>query len=197
MSRKQPNAPRKNTWAERDSRPVSWYGPAHWAWLAAGMVIGILTVNLVDSWNSADPMRTPGGESGKGGAGKTASDTPVDKPRFEYPNLLRDSEVVVPLRDSEVIVPDTRQTEQSPEKPREEFNFLLQAGSFRSGKDAESRRAQLLLLNLRTSVETVSSRGETWYRVLVGPFDSGPKLADARAALLEQGIDHVVLKRKQ
>ncbi len=98
-----------------------------------------------------------------------------------------------------MIVPDAQETERLPLQPAEVgYRYLLQAGSFKSDKEAEGRRAQLILLNLQTNVEVVNSRpGEIWYRVLVGPFDAGDKLAAARAALLGAGIDHLVLKRKK
>ncbi|MGK2913668.1 MAG: SPOR domain-containing protein [Porticoccaceae bacterium] len=190
MPRDKPRAARKNTWARGDSAPAGRYG-RHWGWLvvgvAAGATIGVAIMSLL----GAPELPQPAGADGKVAAAKETSDGGklADKPRFEFYTLLRESET---------IVPDARETEQLPAQPREEGSFLLQAGSFKNGKEAESRRAQLLLLNLKTSVETVNSRpGETWYRVLVGPFESGQKLADARAVLVEQRIEHVVLKRKK
>ena len=110
------------------------------------------------------------------------------KPRFDFYTLLKESEVFVP------------EVEESPQNqaPSEQYHYLLQAGSFRRYADADGLRAQLLLLNLDAAVETTGAKpGETWHRVLVGPFISRSKAANARAALLQNGIDNLLLKRKR
>src|SRR5690606_39393627 len=48
--------------------------------------------------------------------------------------------------------------------------FFLQAGSFRKRDDADTLRAQIILLGQNVRVETGKVREETWHRVLVGPF---------------------------
>lgn len=195
-----------------------------WMWLVAGVLVGGLTMYGVTTYMLRPavreaPIATPptaavrqSSASLRSSSGATATapvvgkpapaarvnseasetaDMPASvKPRFDFYTLLRESEV---------IVPDAQETERLPPRPTEVgYRYLLQAGSFKSDKDAESRRAQLILLNLQTSVEVVNSRpGETWHRVLVGPFDAGDKLAAARAALFGAGIDHLLLKRKK
>jgi cell division protein FtsN len=75
---------------------------------------------------------------------------------------------------------------------------LLQVGSFKSNRDADSLRARLLLLNLNAKIEKVSPRkNETWHRVIVGPFSDRSELADARGKLASNGIDSLLLKRKK
>lgn len=194
-----------------------------WLWLAAGVAVGSLTMYMLrpaveeppSSARSTAAAVHQGTEPPPSGSGSTvtapvagkpapaaranseASEADAQesgdaaiKPRFDFYTLLRESEV---------IVPDAQETERLPTRPTEVgYRYLLQAGSFKSGKEAEGRRAQLILLNLQTSLEVVNSRpGETWYRVLVGPFDAGDKLAAARAALSGAGIDHLLLKRKK
>ncbi|MCS5588002.1 MAG: SPOR domain-containing protein, partial [Porticoccaceae bacterium] len=74
--------------------------------------------------------------------------------------------------------------------------YLLQVGSFKNKPDAESLRVQLLLLNLEAFVEPFeTSSGDTWYRVLVGPFDSDSKSASARAKLSDNNLESLLLKR--
>ena len=49
--------------------------------------------------------------------------------------------------------------------------YLLQAASFPRRKEAEVLRAQLMLEGLRTAVNAVRRpNGDTWHRVMVGPF---------------------------
>ena len=107
-----------------------------------------------------------------------------------------------------MIVPDSsvpqaeeappNQSASTPATPTAKEVFLLQVGSFKSNRDADSLRARLLLLNLSASIERVTPRpGETWHRVLVGPFTNRAELASARDSLSGNGIDSLLLKRKQ
>lgn len=74
--------------------------------------------------------------------------------------------------------------------------LLLQAGSFRNQGDADNLRAQLLLMGLSASIETFTPRpGETWHRVIVGPYDSQQSMDSARSQLTANGIDTLLLRR--
>jgi cell division protein FtsN len=75
--------------------------------------------------------------------------------------------------------------------------YVLQAGSFKSGADADSVRASLLLLNMQANIEKVpAGNNQTWHRVLVGPFTSKAELSAAKAILTRNGIDSIQLKRR-
>lgn len=78
--------------------------------------------------------------------------------------------------------------------PGEEF--ILQAGSFRSAQEAERRRAQVQTLGLPTRQESVSANGDTWYRVLVGPFSSRDAVTAARDKLAAQHIETIMVRKK-
>lgn len=81
--------------------------------------------------------------------------------------------------------------------PEEREVYVLQAGSFKSAADADSVRASLLLLNMKANIEKVTiAPGETWHRVLVGPFTTKSALGDAQATLRQNGIDSLQLKRR-
>lgn len=99
------------------------------------------------------------------------------------------------LKETEIIVPEGEERQSAP-KPEENYSYLLQVGSFRNAKDADSLRAQLIILNLNANVETVGQNGDKWHRVLVGPFPNTSKMASARAKLAENRIDSLLLKRK-
>ena len=175
--------------AKRQPKKKPNQSPPGWLWLFAGVLLGILIMSLtklseipsdqdtemVDD-SSTDSADTDMGENGK-------------KPRFDFYTLLRESEV---------IVPDTPDTSPSTQSANSNDVFLLQVGSFKSNRDADSLRARLLLLNLDAKIEKVSPRkNETWHRVIVGPFIDRSELADARGKLASNGIDSLLLKRKK
>jgi cell division protein FtsN len=92
---------------------------------------------------------------------------------------------------------DGNQSFESKNQPETDYTYLLQAGSFRNPRDAESLKIQLLLLNLAADIETFElDTGETVNRVLVGPFASRAKTASAKTKLAGNNINSILLKRK-
>ncbi len=127
-------------------------------------------------------------------ATKTSSqqDTPTKstdskETRFEFYTLLPEQESVLPpVSERQAIVEDAPNV-----------HFMLQAGAFKQKTDAERRRAELILNGYEASLEpTQYKNGQTWYRLLIGPFTSQSKLAKARSDLLQNNIETLVIKRK-
>lgn len=112
----------------------------------------------------------------------TSSSTP--SVTFEFPDLLRGSEVRV---DGSTYGPATAQTPAGATATR------LQAASFRQQKEANAMRAKLLLLDFPCSIELVEKDGETWHRVIVGPFERQVDLDRAMTRLREQNISAIRL----
>ncbi|MDE0840864.1 MAG: SPOR domain-containing protein [Porticoccaceae bacterium] len=105
---------------------------------------------------------------------------------FTFYNELKNAEIAVPVGPSKDAAQDAIN-----------YTYLLQAGSFKYVKDADSLRVELLLLNLEAAVEAVTlGSGEIWHRVLVGPFDNMSKVAAARVKLAQNRIDSLLLKRE-
>ena len=166
-------------------------GAPAWLWLVTGIALGGFVVFLAYLSGLAP---TPGEISAHqddrpiqsaGDATEEHRSTP--KPRFDFYTLLKESDVAVepPPADTSVA-----KTTQQPEQ------YILQVGSFKSATDADQLRAQLILINLDAQVEKVTVRnGETWHRVVVGPFDNRSAMARARGALASQDINPLVMKR--
>ncbi|KAA0012099.1 SPOR domain-containing protein [Billgrantia pellis] len=67
--------------------------------------------------------------------------------------------------------------------------YMLQAASFRQPQDAEQLRQRLRNLSLMAQVSQVQAAdGETWHRVMVGPYDDTRELNRAEDLMLTQGI---------
>lgn len=161
-----------------------------WLWLLAGVLLGGLLVTLFQLAKTPDKP-----EKAAPPTKQPAQEESGNKPRFDFYTLLRETEVIVP--DSPAPKTDGEPPAPEPKVTANEV-FLLQVGSFKSSADADSLRARLLLLNLSASIETVTPRkGETWHRVIVGPFTSHSEVSDARNRLSGNGIDSLLLKRKQ
>lgn len=113
----------------------------------------------------------------------------VDKPKFDFYQMLPNFEVVIPEQDKEV----RRSADvSSVEKPG---TYVLQAGSFRGAGDADKLRARLALAGIESSVQTVTiDRDQTWHRVRIGPFNKLEQLNEARRRLAEQDIQALVIR---
>ncbi len=153
-----------------------------WVWLFTGAILGAFVMFLLHL--SEVSPRDSGNETQK------ADQTEKQKPRFDFYELLKESDIPI-LTESE-----SGANEQS-QQNGPEVEYLLQVASFKSKEDAEQLRAQLLLLNLAAYTENAKIRnGETWHRVLVGPFKSKSKLSKARSTLLSNRHEALVLKRQ-
>ena len=113
----------------------------------------------------------------------------ADKNGFDFYQLLPESEVEAPTVEA---------YKSTPKDPNKKTNTLLQAGSFRNKKDADSMRAKLILLNLPNVVveKTTSSSGGVWYRLRVGPFDNRSMLNKAEDILAQNHIAPLRINRK-
>ena len=156
-------------------------GTPPWAYGLIGLLLAVLITLLLATLNHQHR-----GRSAINNASTDAGETPpTPQPRFDFYEILKQQEVEVPDRSGEVAAGI----------PRDQL-YLLQAGSFRDSGDADELRAQLLLLNLEARVEPGVSNGDTWHRVIVGPFQSRSKMAKARGILAANNLSPLLLKRK-
>ena len=129
-------------------------------------------------------------------------DTPK-KPTINFYNQLKKMEVKVPANQQEArpIVPVTGETKKSSTnnntaEKSAPYNYVLQAGSYRSTADADEQRASLSLLGLKSSIEVKPNTGGTnYYRVMVGPFTSASELDKARTTLKNNNTPSITVKR--
>ena len=171
-------------------------GPPPWAWAAAGLAVGLFVALLVYLHGREPETTSP--VSAVAPAERDTRDVrkretreipPPPKPRFDFYTILPEMEVMVPEQE---ITGRPREGVPQVEQPG---IYILQAGSFRAFEQADRFRAELALLGLETSIQTVTINGrETWHRVRVGPFDDLARLNDVRSRLKQNGIDAILLK---
>lgn len=74
-------------------------------------------------------------------------------------------------------------------------SYLLQIRSYPDPDSADARRAEIILNGLSADVVQVTEGGQTWYRVVSGPYDSQESAILAQQTLQHSGIDSIVVKR--
>ena len=183
------NKSRKRKSSSRRTRSVP-----GWAWLLAGLAVGLsiaFFTSLKDRAERTPPpplsgaKTTPAPKAGQAAA-NAKTDDKKDKPRFDFYTILPEMEVVVPE------VRDKSGKTAPVDKPG---TYFLQAGSFRSFAEADNLKAQLALLGVESRIDTVTvNNTDTWHRVRVGPYQDLRELNKIRTRLLNNNITAILLK---
>jgi cell division protein FtsN len=163
-------------------------------WFLAGGLVGAFGVGVAWMLNEQATLQQPEV------ADATPAEAPRPKPTFDFYDLLPQEEVVVPAEREPEPVPLPEPGQQpfaapppppvakatppapaptpAPQAAAGANGYVLQVGSFRSTSDAEKLKAQLALLGIQTSIQTVTiDSGQTYHRVRTGAYAK----ADANA----------------
>lgn len=118
-----------------------------------------------------------------------------NKPRFEFYTILSELEVFVPEPEAEA---KTKTTAQKPLNipTSGSKKYLLQAGSFKSKKDAERLKASLALLGVLSSIQSVNINQDNWHRVRIGPFSNPTLLRETLSTLKQNNIHAMTMELK-
>lgn len=129
--------------------------------------------------------------------------TPDERPlTYEFIHRLPSEVVrthVEPYEPPPADAADTSGAENAENAPPSEAHvYLLQAGSFLRGDDAEAMRAELLLEGMTAKVSRVPrASGGAWHRVLVGPFADRDAMRRGLTKLRDLDIPALPLVRKK
>lgn len=93
---------------------------------------------------------------------------------------------------SESVGIDSNQSATTPPQP----TYILQVRSYNDPDQADARRAEIILNGLSADVVKSTENGQTWYRVISGPYDTQDAALAAQQTLQHSGIDSIVIKRK-
>lgn len=188
-----------------------------WVWLFTGLMVGLFVPFLfhlgktqiqqggstpVASNNDKptqakpEPKPEPKTESGE------------DSPKFDFYAVLPKMEVIVPQNETDsgtrtTSKPGTVQKPANTRKPETSTRtsnekYLLQAGSFRRNEDADRRRAELILKGFEASIQSVNlDSGDSWHRVMIGPYNNLNAMHRAQDQLAGNGIETLPIKMKK
>ncbi|MCG6940775.1 MAG: SPOR domain-containing protein [Thiohalocapsa sp.] len=181
-------------------------------WFLAGGLIGAFGVAV--AWMLNDQPGGPQLASAKQPEPQQA-EQPRPKPKFDFYDLLPNEEVTVPAEREPEPVPLPPPGQEAPPiqtatiqpapaptptpqpSPTSGPNsYILQVGSFRRNSDAEELKAQLALLGIQSSIQTVTiDSGQTYHRVRTGPYAKAD--ANALRAKLQSSGHKPMMMRAQ
>jgi cell division protein FtsN len=112
---------------------------------------------------------------------------PPDR-QYDFYDMLPKFEVVIPEQDESTPVQARSVPMQKPGV------YMLQAGSFRDGADAERVRALIALQGVQSKVQRVAIDRDTWHRVRIGPITNLKELEATRSKLRQAQIEALVIR---
>ncbi|MEE4248952.1 MAG: SPOR domain-containing protein [Alcanivoracaceae bacterium] len=180
-----------------------------WVWAFSGLVCGAFVMFLYHLASIRSDAPDMAGTKDNTAA-SVETETKQTGPRFDFYAVLPKMEVIIPKGEDEP-QPSRRNPETQPDAGSASDNstrdsvavvsrqeqYLLQAGSFRRSDDADRRRGELILHGLSARIQPVSmGNGDTWYRVMVGPFDNANAAHRAQDKLASAGIETLAIRAK-
>lgn len=166
-----------------------------WRWMLITALIISFVVFLVYLSNIGSKQTSPQPDvAAAPEAAKSEAPKPEKKPegpvlpQFDFYTILPEKEVIVP--DYEI---NTRAREERVGQAKT-ASYILQAGSFKDFKDADSLRAKLALMGIESKVEKAKVGNVVWNRVKMGPYAQMTSVSAIRARLRENGIDVIVIE---
>ena len=154
-----------------------------WLLLGGGLLVGVASVLVFNVARDVEWRALWGDMS----PSKTTSAKPAPATRFDFYTILPNQEVVVPD-------PEPPASKNKKTKPAPEGVYYLQAGSFRKHDEANSMRAQVILLGTQASIQSVTIDKDTWHRVRVGPYKNLARLREVRTRLRDNKIDTLLIR---
>jgi len=170
--------------------------------LLVGMLIGLLlglAIALAIAWyinKMPSPFlnREPEGKNAAPAvpdAAKAAAKPADTKPRFDFYKILPGSEE--PITDQQL-----KESQQQGTAGSGQEAFFLQIGAFQNADEADNRKAQLALLGVEATVQTVTSPDKgMWHRVRAGPYTDIAELNNVRDMLKQNGIETTLIRVRQ
>lgn len=171
-------------------------GTGMWRWmLITALIIAFVVFLVYLSTDSKQMPQISQSMPGKTGIEATAIPNEAKKseikpgpkpPQFDFYTILPDKEVVVPEYEIK-----TRTREERVGKAKE-TQYIMQAGSFKTFKEADRLRAKLALMGIESKVQKAKVGSVNWYRVKMGPFSQTASVNSIRSRLRQNGIDVLV-----
>lgn len=191
-----PVAPRK-----RATRKESPRGGSKGSWMSfiSGLSVGLVVAFGVYLWSGHLPVPGAGTSTPSQGANETYTESApanieLPAPKFDFYKILPEMEV--PIDDWELAAepPDTAAPDADASTTAD-ATYLLQVGSFKTFRDADSVKASLALSGIRANIQRVVINGQdVWFRVHVGPLSSAAEIRDMRVKLIENDMDFILLR---
>ncbi len=161
--------------------PLEARSPPRWVWFVSGFFSGAFIAFLMALWFLVPVDESP----------VAVKPTPNAEPKTGNEEMQWDFYEIFPKS----VVPVVEEYNVIGEKVVvDQYQWILQAGSFKNPDDADERRARLLLMGLAAMTTKAQMSGITWHRVIVGPFNTALERNRAQDRLAQAQIKSISIK---
>lgn len=177
----------------------------NWFWLVSGILIGLIIMTSMSDFvpklafnfknrigtNTNTKVAVTTKKTNKQSKPATKKKNMVET-KFDFYNVLpKDSN----LTNKKSAGSNTRKNTLSLKKPKSTiYQYSIQAGSFRKLNEADALKANLVLNGFEAKIEAVKvNRKQTWYRVIVGPFNSREHAVKQQGLLEANNIEGTIV----
>lgn len=139
---------------------------------------------------AAQPAATPTSPAGAAVTSTTSTTPrtePLPRPVSEDGTAERSANPTTPADSAPTTNPKTVAAS-------EDTRYLLQAGAFQASGQAEELKAKIAMLGVGARVEAAQIKGQTVYRVRMGPYGTASDLAEAKRKLSSGGLTAMAIK---
>lgn len=176
-------------------------GTPGWIWLLMGLTLGLgaavlFNLDRLPEFKSLAKV-APEPTTSKPAPKKEPPAKPKALPKpEETKGMAYDFYKILP--EMEVPVPEAEGTAAGVPPPAlDPGRYILQVGAFRNLKDADTQKAELALLGIASSIQTITVNGDdTWHRVRIGPLTDATRLDHVRNLLRKNDVAFVLLREK-
>lgn len=172
-------------------------GLSMWRWMLITAIIiafAVFLVYLRSHAKTATATPDPMANAAKPGTAAVKTEPKPEakpEPRFDFYALLPKKEVEVPEYEIK-----TRSREERVGKAKE-THYIMQAGSFKTFKEADELRKKLAALGMESKVQKAKVGKINWYRVKMGPFTQTGSVNANKARLRQNGIDVIITETSE
>ncbi len=200
MSRDYKPRPQGRKAGQRGKKSDRQPGVGLWKWMLITAIIIAFVVFLVylrsNGSTAENPPQTSQTIPNKTGVASVAAPKEEQKPeiklpQFDFYTILPEKEVVVPEYEIK-----TRTREERVGKAKE-THYMMQAGSFKTFKEADRLRAKLAAMGIESKVQKAKVGDVNWYRVKMGPYAQTESVNAIRARIRQHGIDAIITETSE
>lgn len=159
-----------------------------WKWVLVGLIVMSFISALLWLKSRVDhPDKQP-----------VPRQTKKESFKYEFYNVLPEREMIIPEYQIESRKRLERQAAAKSKNTSQQTGqkYLIQAGAFESYREADKRKAQLILLGQNAYLEKAVMDDKTWHRVKLGPYSSLNEADQVRQRLIGEQIQSVIMQQK-
>lgn len=189
----------KNTLYRQDFDPVKSLSVWKWMLITASAISAVVLVVYLSGIGSkavapdevvgvlTEPVELPKTTAESDIVKKEEPEEPeIKATQFDFYTILPEKETVVPEYEIK-----TRTREERIGQAKE-TQYIMQAGSYTSTKDAEKMQAKLSAMGIEAHIQKAKVGNAIWYRIKIGPFAQIASVNTLNARLKQSGIDAIV-----